>query len=126
MKKVLIIDDSLLSRNMFKRALGDQYTYIEAVDGVSGLEKYYLEKPDLVILDLTMPGTGGFDVLAQIKQLNQEARVIMGSADIQETSRQQAMHLGAVDFITKPFIPEKVRDIIERALNEPGLNNDPS
>jgi two-component system chemotaxis response regulator CheY len=114
--KILIIDDSQLSRNMFKRALGDAYTYIEASDGMSGLEKYFLEKPDLVILDLTMPGTNGFEILAQLKQVDPEACVVVGTADIQSASQDQAMEMGAAGVIHKPFMPETVKETIERLL----------
>ncbi len=114
--KILIVDDSSLSRNMFKRALGDQYSYIEAQDGMQGLEKYFLEKPDLVILDLTMPGTNGMEILSQIKQLDPAARVVIGTADVQSYSRQQAEKLGALAFITKPFTEESVKNVVKSVL----------
>lgn len=114
--KILIIDDSLLSRNMFKRALGENYEYVEAADGISGLEKFVLEKPDLVVLDITMPGTNGFEILAQIKQLDPEACVVVGTADIQSTSRIQALEMGAAEVINKPFMPETVKETVGRLL----------
>lgn len=114
--KILIVDDSALSRNMFKRALSDDYTIIEASDGMSGIEKYFLEKPDLVFLDITMPGSSGFDILTQLKQLDPTARVIIGTADIQQASREQALELGAMDVINKPFLPEKLRETVQNAL----------
>ncbi len=114
--KILIIDDSSLSRNMLKRSLGDQYTFIEAQDGMQGLELYFLEKPGLVILDLTMPGMNGMDILSQLKKMDPSARVVIGTADIQEFSRKQAESLGAVGFINKPFTVESVRKEIEQAL----------
>lgn len=116
--KILLIDDSTLSRNMLKRSLGDQYTYLEAPDGIQGLELYFLEKPDLVILDLTMPGMNGLELLSQIKQVDPSARVIIGTADIQEYSRKLAEDLGAVGFITKPFTDEKVRSVVAQSLEE--------
>jgi two-component system chemotaxis response regulator CheY len=107
--KVLIIDDSLLSRNILKRCLGGQYQYIEAEDGMRGLELFFIEKPDLVFLDLTMPSMNGMEVLEQLKTMDPSARVIVASADIQEQTRQDAETRGASAFLTKPFTPETVR-----------------
>lgn len=115
--KILLIDDSMLSRNMLKRALGDEYEFLEAPDGMSGLEMYFLERPDLVILDLTMPGLSGMDVLAKLREMDPQARVVVGTADIQDFSRDQAKELGAVDFIFKPFRPESVREVIQNVLS---------
>jgi two-component system chemotaxis response regulator CheY len=103
---------------MFKRALGDQYQYIEASDGMSGLELYFLEKPDLVILDLTMPGANGMDILTQLRKLDPESQVIIGSSDVQEFSRREAEMLGAADFITKPFTVQSVQAIVQKVLEE--------
>jgi two-component system chemotaxis response regulator CheY len=114
--KILLIDDSALSRNMLKRALGNEYIYIEAADGMSGLESYFLEKPDLVILDLTMPGINGLDVLAKLREMDPHARILIGTADIQDISRKQAEDLGAMGFIVKPFNSEAIQDIVKRAL----------
>lgn len=110
--KILIIDDSALSRNMFKRALGENYTYLEAIDGMSGLEQYFLEKPDLVILDLTMPGINGLDVLKKLHEMDPKARIVVGTADIQDESRRIAKGMGALAFISKPF----TNDIIQKEL----------
>jgi two-component system chemotaxis response regulator CheY len=118
MRKILIIDDSSLSRNMLKRSLGEEYTFIEANDGMSGLEKYFLEKPDLVVLDLIMPGTNGMDILAQLKQLDPGARVIVGTADPQDLVKREAINLGAVDFVIKPFTVDNVRQVVARAINQ--------
>ncbi len=116
--KILIIDDSNLSRNMLKRSLGGDFDFVEASDGISGLEKYFLEKPDLVILDLIMPGTNGMEVLTQLKQLDPQARVIVGTADPQDIVRREAIGLGALDFVIKPFTAENVRQVVERVLSE--------
>jgi two-component system, chemotaxis family, chemotaxis protein CheY len=114
--KILLIDDSNLSRNMFKNALGERHTFIEAVDGISGLEKYFLEKPDLVVLDLIMPGMGGIDVLAKLKEMDPDARVVIGSADVQDESRRMVMEMGALGFIVKPFTLENIKKELEKFL----------
>ena len=115
--KILLIDDSGLSRNMFKRALGEEkFSYIEAVDGMSGLEKYLVEKPDLVVLDLTMPGIYGLEVLGKLRELDSEAKIIIGTADVQDESRRIAENLGALGFVTKPFTSDNIRREIDRAF----------
>jgi two-component system, chemotaxis family, chemotaxis protein CheY len=114
--KILLIDDSTLSRNMFKNSVGDRHAYVEAMDGMSGLEKYFLEKPDLVVLDLIMPGMSGIDVLTKLKEMDPAVKVVIGSADVQEESRRMVMELGAVGFITKPFTPENIHNALDRFL----------
>ena len=116
--KILLIDDSSLSRTLLKRSLGEEFTFLDAADGMTGLELYFLEKPDLVILDLTMPGVSGLDILARLRELDPEARVIIGTADIQEFTRRTAAELGAVGFLTKPFTPGNVQEAVRRAVGQ--------
>lgn len=117
--KILIIDDSSLSRNILKRSLGNGYDFVEADNGMRGLELYFLEKPDLVILDLTMPGSNGLEILEQLHTLAPAARVIIGSADIQDITRDRAKELGASGYLTKPFTPERVQEIVQRVIQPP-------
>ena len=114
--KILIIDDSLLSRNILKRTIGIEHECIEASDGMRGLELYFLEKPDLVFLDLTMPGISGMEILQQLREVDPKARVIIGTADIQNFSRQRAEELGAAGYVAKPFTPDSVQDVIRRVI----------
>lgn len=123
--EILIIDDSRLSRNMFKNALGTEHTYSEASDGMHGIEMYFLKKPDLVILDLTMPGANGFEVLKQLKTLDPKALIIVGTADVQESSQTLAHDLGAAGFIFKPFTEEKVRQTVHEILKSNISNQRP-
>ena len=111
--KILIIDDSALSRRIMKRSLGEEHTYIEAESSMRGLELYFIEKPDLVFMDLTMPEVSGMEALAQLKQLDPDAHVIVGTADIQEITRQQVMDLGADGFVTKPFNAQVLRQLVD-------------
>jgi two-component system, chemotaxis family, chemotaxis protein CheY len=110
--KIMIVDDSNLSRLILKRALGEENTIIEAEDGTQALELYTSEKPDLVILDLLMPGISGMNVLSQLIQLDPQVRVVIGSADIQNTTRQEAQRLGAVGYIKKPFHEQELKRMV--------------
>lgn len=122
--KILLIDDSNLSRSILKRALGEGHEFIEADNGMRGLELYFLEKPSLVILDLTMPGTNGLEILEQLRTMAPEARIIIGSADIQDTTRSRAQELGASAYLTKPFTPERVQEVVRRVMESPQVSGD--
>jgi len=114
--KILIVDDSRFNLEVLSRILlaaaaetndpdYPQYIIATASSGPEALEKVISEKPDLVLLDIIMPGMSGFDVLAEFKK-NEETRgvpviIISGLAD--ENDEEKGLLLGAVDYITKPF-----------------------
>lgn len=120
MKKILLIDDSAFARNHLKRSLGDSYEYLEAGDGLSGIEAYFLHHPDLVILDITMPGISGLDALEKIHEIDPQAKVIICSADVQEYSRIKANELGAAGFISKPILVDHLNAIVRAILENSG------
>ena len=116
-KKIMVVDDSALSRRTLRRILETAgYTVVEAEDGMAALELYFIEKPDLVLLDLVMKGMYGLDVLARLRELDAGARVIVASADIQTSTRALVEEAGAHSFITKPFTSENVLGAVESAL----------
>lgn len=115
--RVLIVDDSGLARRTTRRVLETAgYQVLEAEDGLTALERYYVDKPDVVLLDLVMRGMYGLDVLAKLREMNSEAKVIVISADIQTTSRDLVTEAGAAGFLTKPAKAEDVVAAVERAL----------
>ena len=117
--KVLIVDDSAMSRRMARRILEQGgYSVIEADEGVAALETYFLEKPDLVLLDLVMKGMYGLEVLTKLRELDPGARVVVASADIQSSTRTMVKDAGARFFINKPFVPEQVLTTVSTALAE--------
>jgi two-component system chemotaxis response regulator CheY len=81
---------------------------IEAEEGSAGIELFFLERPDLVFLDLTMKGMYGLDVLAKIREIDPDSRVIIASADIQDQTREMVTAAGANEFVNKPLSPEKI------------------
>ena len=105
MKKILVIDDEPLVRRSLKRALESAgYQVLEAVDGKQGLAVWEKEKPDLVFLDILMPGLSGPEVLAELNlDVRKDCRVILISAYSGEYSLDSAKSLGADHFIPKPF-----------------------
>lgn len=115
--KILLVDDSGLARRSAKRALQDAgYTVLEAEDGLSALERYALERPDVVLLDLVMQGMYGLDVLSKLREIDPAAKVIVVSADVQTSSRDLVRDAGAFGFLTKPTQPKEIVESVARAL----------
>lgn len=118
-KKIMVVDDSALSRRTLRRILeGAGYSVVEAEEGMAALELYFIEKPDLVLLDLVMKGMYGLDVLAKLRELDAGARVIVASADIQTSTRALVEEAGATDFINKPFSTENVLGAVNTVFGE--------
>ena len=92
------------------------FEVVEAEDGMTALERYYLEKPDLVILDLVMKGMYGLDVLTKLRELDPAVRVIIVSADVQQSSHDLVEAAGAVGFINKPVDPQRVLRLVRGVL----------
>ena len=108
MAKILIVDDSNLSRRISRSILQDAgYEAVEAEDGITALERYFLDKPDLVLLDITMKGMTGIDVLTKLREMDANARVVIATADIQISTRTLTRAAGASGFITKPLAPNR-------------------
>lgn len=117
MAKILLVDDSNLSRRILRRILeAEGHAILEAVDGMAALERYALDQPDLVLLDMTMSGMHGLDVLRQLRAIDLRARVIVATADIQSSTRILVQEGGGAGFISKPFVEEQVRDAVNAVL----------
>ncbi len=116
-KKIMVVDDSALSRRTLRRILETAgYNVVEAEEGMAALELYFIEKPDLVFLDLVMKGMYGLDVLTKLREMDAEARVVVASADIQTSTREMVEEAGAHSFINKPFAAENVLGAVNSAL----------
>jgi two-component system chemotaxis response regulator CheY len=118
--KILLVDDSALARRSVRQMLeGAGYEVAEAEDGLIALERYFLEKPDLVILDLVMNGMMGLDVLQKLHEMDPKVIAIVVSADIQHSSREMAVAGGARDFLNKPVDRASLLSAVSRALEAP-------
>ena len=103
-RKVLIVDDSAMTRRNLRQILESAgCDVVEAENGLDALERYFLDKPDVVMLDLVMRGMYGLEVLQKLRELDPGARVVVVSADVQTSSQDMAGQAGAVAFINKPF-----------------------
>lgn len=115
--RVLIVDDSALARRNLRQILESANCEVdEAEDGLSALERYFLDKPDVVLLDLVMRGMYGLDVLEKLRQLDPLAKVVVVSADVQISSQQLVDQAGAKAFITKPFDREEIIGTLKAVL----------
>lgn len=118
MANILIIDDSAISRKKLKKILdiGNHVVVGEAQDGVEGLQRYKELSPDLVTLDVTMPNMGGLECLKEILSLNKDAKVVMISALGKGDTILEALDIGAINYISKPFDNILVLDAIAEVL----------
>ena len=115
--KVLIVDDSALTRRSLRQILETAgYEVAEADNGLDALERYFLDKPDVVLLDLVMRGMYGLEVLQKIRELDPQARIVVVSADIQTSSQDLAGEAGATAFINKPFDRGEILSALDAAL----------
>lgn len=116
--KVLVVDDALFMRKMLTDILTKNgYEVVgEASDGKEAYQKYKELKPDVVTMDITMPGTTGIEGTQMIVSEFPDARVVMCSAMGQETMVIEAIKAGAKNFIVKPFQPDKVLEVLQQAM----------
>jgi len=121
-KKILIIDDEPKIVEIchdYLKAAG--FDVVSALDGSTGLGKYRLEKPDLIILDLMLPGMDGLDVCRELRKEG-ATPIIMLTARVEETDKLIGLELGADDYVTKPFSPRelvaRVRTVLRRVQGD--------
>jgi two-component system chemotaxis response regulator CheY len=117
-KKILIVDDAAFMRMMIKDILVKNGYEVagEAENGLKAIEKYKEVKPDLVIMDITMPELDGIEAVKEIKKINANANIIMCSAMGQQSMVIESIQAGAKDFIVKPFQPDRVIDAIKKVI----------
>ncbi|HEY9850338.1 MAG TPA: response regulator [Leptolyngbyaceae cyanobacterium] len=117
MAKILVVDDSSLSRRMLGNILKQAgHHIIEAADGMSAIELYFLERPDLVFLDLVMTGMTGEEVLEKLLSLDKKAQVIIATSDLQNLTQVAVRQAGANGFINKPFVAATVLEAVNAIL----------
>ena len=119
-KKIMIVDDAMFMRKTIRNALeGAGYSRIvEAADGETAVDMYQQEMPDLMLLDITMPGMSGIEVLEEVMRLYPEGKVVMCSAIGQEMMIEKAVLAGALEFIVKPFKKEELLKVVKYCLGD--------
>lgn len=118
MYKIMVVDDAGFMRKMVQTHLTKAgYTdFVESEDGQKAVEQYKEIKPDLVIMDITMPNMDGIEALRHIKAFDPDSKVVMCSAMGQEAMVMEAIKLGALDFIVKPFKADRIIQTVNKVL----------
>ena len=117
-KSILICDDAAFMRMMIKDILTKNGYNIagEAENGLKAVDKYQETKPDLVMMDITMPEMDGIQALKKIKAADPSANVIMCSAMGQQAMVNESIQSGAKDFIVKPIQADRVLEAVKKAV----------
>ncbi len=118
MPKLLIADDSMFQRFMHTKAAKELgFEVLDAKDGQECLDTAISENPDVILLDLNMPVLSGLDVLKAMKEKGITAKILVVTADIQDTTKQRCIECGAVDFINKPVDDDLLREKLQGLLS---------
>ena len=123
-KRVLLIDDEARVRTSLKMVLEPNYEILQAADAQEGLETFRKEGPDLVLLDVILPGTDGLAVLETLRTESRMTPVIMLTGTKSVKTAVDAMKLGAADYLSKPFDVEELRIVVDRALSSQALERE--
>ncbi len=120
MAKIMLVDDAAFMRMMVKNALtkSGYDNFVEAQDGAEAVKKYAEEKPDMVIMDITMPNMDGLQALKKIRESDPNAKIVMCTAMGQEGMVVDATKSGAKDFIVKPFNAERIVQTVNTILGQ--------
>ncbi len=118
MARVLVVDDAAFMRKVVSDALasGGHDVIGEAGNGNEAIDRFRELKPELTMMDITMPEKTGLEALAEIMAIDPSARVLMCSALGQESKVIESIKLGAKDFVVKPFQPERLLEAVGKAL----------
>ena len=117
MPTVMVVDDSRFQRMMLSKVIKQQgHEVLEAADGDEAVSMYGASKPDLALMDVTMPNKDGLQALEEIRGLDPSARVVMLTALDQDSVVVKAIELGAKDFLAKPVPPERLVSTLQKIL----------
>ena len=119
-KTVLICEDDSNLRTLVRLALGDEYRFLEAPDGPSALALAQRTHPDLIVLDLMLPGQSGLDVLAELRRVDTIAETPVIVISAWSHSDEAAIEAGADRFVAKPFDPDELREAALGLLEDDG------
>lgn len=117
MAKILVVDDAEFLRVRISKMLsGEGYDILEAENGAKAVETYKSAKPDVVLMDITMPEMDGLTALREIRNYDSSAKVVMLTALGQESVVLEAIKAGARDFVVKPFEKERVLSAVSKLV----------
>lgn len=117
MTKIMVVDDTQFMRQRISKLLQEHgYQTVEAKDGEDAVRAFGRQQPDAVLMDITMPKKDGLTALAEIREQDPKAVVIMLTAIGQQATALQAIQAGATDFLVKPYSPDQVIAALQKAL----------
>ena len=119
MKRILVVEDSHLTFELLRRALASSTEYrVEhfCKNAENLIEVYEQHRPDIVVMDIVMEGVNGIDMTRKLREVHPEARVVMLTSLSYQEVQENAMAAGAVGYIHKPFRPEQVVSVFDKAL----------
>ena len=120
-QRILIVDDASFMRKVLKDIIktnGLASEILEAADGIEGVKLYQAARPDLVTMDINMPGADGVQALRAILKINPKAKVVMITAVEEKHAVQDAMKIGARDYVVKPFDRSNVPLVLNRVMRQ--------
>ena len=124
MPRLLVIEDEAPVRQMLRLLLEDEgFRVLEAEDGESGLARFAADSPDLVLVDLRLPGVHGFEVCRTIRQTS-DVPIIVLTAQVDSHDVVAGLEAGADDYVTKPFVAKELAARIRAALRRATVNTD--
>ncbi len=124
--KILVIDDDPKVSWILSEGLSEKYEFVSARDGLEGLQMVTIEKPDMILLDIKMPGMSGLEVLEKLNKIDERPEVIMISGHGETNYVVDSIRLGAAEFINKPFDVQEVEIHIKGVLEKKQLKQEVS
>ncbi len=113
-KRVLVVDDSKFIRDQIKKTLGTgNYDILEAANGRQAMKVLSEQDVDFMITDLVMPGMDGIALLKEMAKLSSRPPVIVLTADVQQSVKEECLKLGVVHMLNKPFEPDQLLDVVK-------------
>ncbi len=117
MAKIMTVEDSGLIRSIIKKILvEDGHEIIEVSSGKDAILKYEIEKPDVVFMDINLPGISGIEATKEIMRFDSGAKIIMCTIIDSEEYKKEALDAGAKDYLVKPFSKKEILDSVNKNL----------
>ncbi len=117
MATLLVVDDAAFMRMRCSKLLTENgYQVIEAENGVQAIKQYQANRPDAVLMDITMPEMDGLTALKEIRKIDPNAKVAMVTAMGQQATVMEALKAGAKDFVLKPFQSDRVLGTVKKMV----------
>lgn len=117
-KKILVAEDNASNYKLIQFILSRQYHIIHANDGNEAIEMFKAHQPDLILMDISMPGMDGYEATTEIRKISTDVPIIGLTAYAYATDREKGLQCGMNDYLTKPIIAATLREKIKEAIGE--------